>query len=85
MGGLLIRWLGQASLHLRQIEQVIILAPHDVGKTDQVGENGTIAILPIQADHRLAQGKSESFHRLPQLSSVIAVPAPDTPENVPSH
>ncbi len=57
MGGLLIRWLGQASLHLRQIEQVIILAPHDVGKSSQVGENGSIAILPIQTDHRLAEAK----------------------------
>lgn len=62
---------------MRQIEEIIILASHNVG---QIGENGSIAILPIQTDHRPAQGKSLSFHiptdhlySLPQLSPVLAV------------
>jgi hypothetical protein len=77
MGGLLIRGLGQARLHLRQIEEIIVLAPHDVGKSGQICDNGPIAILPIQADHRLTrlerlglQIRADHLHRLPQLSCV---------------
>src|SRR5579875_1805505 len=80
MGGLLIRRLSQASLHLRKIEEIIILAPHDVGEFGQISDNRAIAILAIQADHGLTRLEglglqicADRFHRLPQFSSVIAV------------
>ncbi len=47
MGGLLVWGLGQAGLHLRKIEQIIVLASHDVGQSSQICDNGPIAILAI--------------------------------------
>jgi len=80
MGDLLIRRLSQASLHLREVEEIIILAPHDGGESSQVGDNRAVAILAVQPDHGLAQRKRLSFHiptecphRLPQFSSILAV------------
>ncbi len=80
IGGLLIGWLGQASLHLRQIEQIVVPAAHHIGQASQIYHDSPIAILAIQPYHGLTQGKRLSFHiradrlhRLAQLSSVIAV------------
>ena len=47
VGDLLIRWLGQASLHLRQVEEIVILASHHIGQSSQICHNGPIAILAI--------------------------------------
>jgi hypothetical protein len=47
VGGLLVRWQGQAGLHLRELEEIIVLAAHDVGHSSQIGQNGPIAILAI--------------------------------------
>lgn len=38
-------------------EEIIVLASHDVAEPGQVGNNGPIAILPVQSDHRLTQGR----------------------------
>jgi hypothetical protein len=52
---LLVRWLGQAGLHLWQIEEIIVLAPHDVSESRQIRDNRSIAILPVQTHHGLVQ------------------------------
>ena len=49
--GLLVGWLGQAGLHFLQIEEIIVLAAHDVSQSSQICDNGSIAILSIQAHH----------------------------------
>ena len=92
MGRLLIWRLGQASLYRLQIEQIVVLASHDVGESSQISNNRAIAILPVQADHRLAQknglrlyiGADRAF-RLSQFAPVIAVACPAVPEKVPTH
>ena len=54
MSGLSIRRLVEPCLNLRKIEQMIVLASHDVGQSRQIGDNGSIAILSIQPDDHLA-------------------------------
>ena len=83
MRRLLVRWLGQAGLHLWQIEEIIVLAAHDVSQSSQIGHNRSIAILSIQAHQGLAQWNSLCFHigadrldRLAQFSEVFAVACP---------
>jgi hypothetical protein len=72
MGRLLIWWQGQAGLHLWQIEEIIVLAPHNIRQSRQIRENGSIAILSIQSDYRLTnmerlglQIGADCLHRLP--------------------
>lgn len=83
MYGLLIRWLGQAGLHLRQIEEIVVLASHHIAEACQICHDGPIAILAIQPQHGLVQGKRLGFpirtdrlHRPLEFSSVIAVACP---------
>ena len=83
MRRLLVRWLGQAGLHLWPIEEIIVLAAHDVSQSSQIGHNRSIAILSIQAHQGLAQWNSLCFHigadrldRLAQFSEVFAVACP---------
>src|SRR6266581_2980073 len=80
MGGLLVWWLGQAGLHLRKIEEIIVLASHDVGQASQICDNGTIAILAIQSRHGLAKLhrlrfhiRADRLHGLPEFSAIFTV------------
>src|SRR5260221_2698660 len=83
MCGLLVWGLDQAGLHLLQIEEIIVLAPHEVSESRQIRDNGTIAILTIESYHGLAQGnrlrlhiRADRLHGLPQLTAIIAVARP---------
>lgn len=80
MGGLLIRGLSQTSLYRLQIKEIIVFAPHHIGEPSQICDNRAIPILPVQADHSLAQWNSLRLHidahrafRLSQLSPIITV------------
>ena len=48
----LIRWQMQPCLNQRVIEQAIVLATGHKRKTDEIGEDRSIAILPIEPDQR---------------------------------
>src|SRR5437667_8880826 len=39
----------QAGLDLGSVKEPIVFASHDIGEAGQIGEDGTSAILPIQA------------------------------------
>ena len=41
---------------------MVILAAHDVGQPLEIEDNGSIPILSIQPDHRLAQRNRLGFH-----------------------
>nr|BBH86405.1 hypothetical protein KTC_11560 [Thermosporothrix sp. COM3] len=56
MSRLLVCGLGKTSLHLWQIEEIIVLASHDIGKPGQVCDDGTVAILTIQSHRSPTQG-----------------------------
>lgn len=58
---LLVKWLGQAGLHLRQIEQTVVLAPHHIGQSSQIGDDGSIAILTIQTHESLAEAEQAAL------------------------
>jgi hypothetical protein len=62
MGCLLVWGQGKSGLDLWSIEKIVILAPHHVRESSQIGDNGPIAVLPVQTYHNLAQGKRLSFH-----------------------
>ena len=72
MGDLLIRWLGQANLHRLQIEEIIVLAPHDVSQPSQICDNRAIAILTIQTYHGLAQWNRLCVHIRADRASPLA-------------
>ncbi len=49
MREVLVCWQVQTSLHVRSLQDLIVFATHDIGQSCQVGEDGSRAILPIQA------------------------------------
>ena len=86
MDRVLVRRLSQADLHLEKIEEIVVLAPHDVGESGEIRDNRAIAILAIQSHHGLAQWNGLRFHvradrldRLPQFSAIVAVACPRCP------
>src|SRR5713101_5404681 len=86
MDRVLVRRLSQADLHLEKIEEIVVLAPHDVGESGEIRDNRAIAILAIQSHHGLAQWNGLRFHvradrldRLPQFSEIVAVACPRCP------
>src|SRR5205823_6147498 len=62
MRRLLVRWLGQAGLHLWPIEEIIVLAAHEVRQPRQIGDNSSITILSVQAHQGLTQGNTVGLH-----------------------
>ncbi len=84
MRRLLVRWQGQAGLHLGQIEEIIVLATHHIAKPEpfQILHNGAVAILSIQTHDPLDEwnmlGSQIGTDRLPrveQIAPVIAIPS----------
>src|SRR2546421_4997875 len=55
VSGLVIGRSLETRLNGWQVEQMVILAAHDVGQPRAIEDNGSIAIVSIQPDHRLVQ------------------------------
>ncbi len=85
MGGQVIGRLTKSRLNLRQIEQMIVFAaqhPPQSGLSDS-GDDGAIAILPIQTHNPLGQRKvvrgqvaGNDGEALEQLAAIVAVACP---------
>ncbi len=83
MGRLAVRRPAKTGLHRLQIEQMIIPPSHDPGQESKVGNHGSVAILSIQAHHRLREGKvmglqirTDDRDGAPELATVIAIACP---------
>ncbi len=56
MREVLVFWQVQTSLHVRSLQDLIVFATHNIGQSCQVGEDGSRAILPIQAQQGMLFG-----------------------------
>ena len=79
----LIRWQGQASLDLLQVEQIVILPTHDISQPHsiQVLGNGSVAIQPIQSHNGTIQREmpmdliaGDDLCSSQELAPVISIP-----------